>query len=369
MTRRNRWCFVALAALLVIAADWGWVQRDRDRPVRLGDPWHLLGSPRFKTLQGKIQVTVFWGERSFSWEMELWADTDRSRVQFTLPFPDGPRQFVTFNLPEGTWVWLPFAKRALRYESGTLPTWHEMWQIRTDKMDLVKNNYTLQVMGRDRVAGRFCLVLELAPRAKGNPTRKLWVHPPIAFPLRVERYSPERQLEMRIAFTEVRIDEPLPLLILDPRVPPDWREEALPFQRQRLDLSRAHEVLGFLPLLPTWLPPGYVLEGAYAFGEYRWKVAHLVYTDGLNVISVFQHPIPRKRPFPPPPGGFGPRREPPKGPPPPPLLGKSPSAQAMFPQRVVVREVGNLLVVIVSEVTKEWLDRMADSLPSPVPGR
>ncbi|MFN4179070.1 MAG: hypothetical protein ACK4I8_02055, partial [Armatimonadota bacterium] len=37
-----------------------------------GSPWDLLGTPRFKTLQGKIQVTVFLPEGARSWTAELW---------------------------------------------------------------------------------------------------------------------------------------------------------------------------------------------------------------------------------------------------------------------------------------------------------
>jgi hypothetical protein len=39
-----------------------------------------------------------------------------------------------------------------------------------------------------------------------------------------------------------------------------------------------------------------------------------------------------------------------------------PPVQLMFPQRVVIREIGNLRVVLVSEVARDWLERMANSM-------
>jgi hypothetical protein len=330
--------------------------------------WNLLASPKFKTLQGKIQVTVFLPEGSRSWEMNLWADENRSRVQFELPHPEGRRQIITFTSPSEVWVWLPFAKKALRAEGSGFPSWRDMWQIRTDKLDMAKANYTLRLVGRDRVAERFCLVLQLEPKAKGNAIRKVWVHPPTRLPLQVERYSPDGQLEIRIAFTEVKINEPLPLLILEPSVPSDWTVENLPlFQRRRVDIGQAREVLGFEPILPSWLPQGYILEGIFALGDQRWKMAHIVYTDGIGVISVFQHPAPPRRK----PPAVQPPFVPPRRPSGPPLterphhgapFGGAPPAQLMFPQRIVIRDIGNLRVVLVSEVAREWLERMANSM-------
>jgi len=341
---------------------------ERRREFKPEALWNLLTSPQFKTLQGKIQVTVFLPQGSRSWEMDLWADENRSRVQFDLPHPEGRRQIITFTLPNEVWVWLPFAKKALRTEGSGFPSWRDMWQIRTDKLDMAKANYTLRLVGRDKITEKFCLVLQLEPKVKGNAVRKIWVHPPTRLPLQVERYSPDGQLEIRIAFTEVKINEPLPLLILEPNIPSDWAVENLPpFQRRRVDIIQAKEVLGFEPILPSWLPQGYVLEGIFALGDQRWKMAHIVYTDGIGVISVFQHPAPPKRrppagqpPFVPPrrPLGPPPTERPHHGAP----FGGAPPAQLMFPQRMVIRDIGNFRVVLVSEVAREWLERMANTM-------
>ncbi|MCS7185941.1 MAG: sigma-E factor regulatory protein RseB domain-containing protein [Armatimonadota bacterium] len=374
----------ALATILLTIFLFSLEVQTQDSPERRGrgfapdSLWDLLGAPRFKTLQGKIQVTVFLPNGSHSWTAELWADENRSRGQVWLPHPEGPRQIVTFTLPEGFWVWLPFAKRAIRYEGGEFPSWRDMWQIRTDKLDMAKSNYNLRVVGRDRISGYFCLILQMEPKVKGNATRKIWVHPPTRLPLQVERYSPDGRLEIRVTLTEAKINEPLPVMILDPTVPSDWTVQTLSMQRKKVSLGQADEVLGFTPVLPTWVPPGYLLEGIFAIGEHRWKMAHIVYTDGIGVISIFQHPTPPKRrpplrgsPFPPPPprkpfGQPPPGSPPPHGSPPrgsPPFGGASP-IQQMFPNRIAFREVGNLTVILISEVSQDWLEKMASSMSS-----
>jgi len=367
--KKARQLAATFLTIAITALVWAQDKRsfERGREFKSEVLWNLLTSPQFKTLQGKIRVTVFLPQGSRSWEMDLWADENRSRVQFDLPHPEGRRKIITFTLPNEVWVWMPFAKKALRAEGSGFPSWRYVWQIRTDKLDMAKANYTLRFVGRDKIAERFCLVSQLEPKVKGNAVRKIWVHPPTRLPLQVERYSPDGQLEIRIAFAEVKINEPLPLLILEPSVPSDWTVENLPpFQRRRVDISQAREVLGFEPILPSWLPQGYVLEGIFALGDQRWKMAHIVYTDGIGVISVFQRPAPQKRrppagqpPFVPPKRPF---ESPPAGHPHSGRFWGSFLAQLMFPQRVVVRDIGNLRVVLVSEVAREWLERMANSM-------
>jgi hypothetical protein len=79
-------------------------------------------------------------------------------------------------------------------------------------------------------------------------------------------------------------------------------------------------------------------------------MAHIVYTDGIGVISVFQHPASPKRRLPT-------ERPHHQGRP----FGAFP-IQRMFPQRAVIRDIGNLRLVLVSEVAREWLERMANSM-------
>lgn len=348
---------------------------EQNKPPFTEALWKLISTPKFKTIQGKVQVTVFLPEGSRSWTMDLWADENRSRVQFELPHPEGPRQVITLSSPDGVFVMLPFIKRAIQYGSSDFPSWRDMWQIRTDKLDMAKRNYTLQLATQDRIEGKFCLVLQISPKVKGNPIRKIWIHPPTRLPLQVERYSPEGKLEVRITLSEVKINEPLPLLVFDPTIPSDWTVERHSFRRQKVDVDKAREVFGFEPVLPVWVPPGYLLEGIFSLGDQNWKMAHIVYTDGMSVISVFQHPAPPKRrpprvlpPFPKPQGPpFKPSPEQPTHGSPP--KGVAPPAQRMFPQRLVVREIGNLMVVLVSDVTQDWLERMADSMASVMAAR
>jgi negative regulator of sigma E activity len=261
-------------------------------------------------------------------------------------------------MPEGMWVFLPFAKRAIRQAGTGLPSWRDLWGFRSDKLDLAQRNYDLRFVGREKVADLPCLVVELVPKFKENPKRRLWIHPPTRLPLRMERYDPDGALRVRIAFTEVQIDRPLPLLIFDTTLPQGWQLTEVSAQRQPINVAEAMRVLGFALLLPTWVPPGYVLDGVFALQDRQWKVAHIVYTDGISVISLFEHPAPKERPR----EGDQPRSEKEA---PHPRMGPPPMVR-MFPQQWVRRNIGGLRIVLVGEASREWLERIAESLASQI---
>lgn len=336
----KRWLLFLTTILLIATWGWGQERHGKGKFFTANSIWRLLQSPKFRTLTGKLQVTVFFKEGERSWTTELWADEQNSKAQFMVPHPEGARQIITFTRPDGVWVWLPFAKRLIHHERGTWPSWKDFWGLRPDKLDLAQRNYTLRVVGRDRINNLFCLVLELTPRAKGNPVRKIWVHPPTRFPVKVERYSPDGVLEMRVEFTEVKLNQPLPVMIFDPTIPSDWERIEVPFRWEPLMPADAERVLGFPLLLPHWLPPGYIQERIFAMQDRQWKVAHLIYTDGIGVISVFQHPLVKDRPH----------------------HRWSPPVHRMLFQRKVLRDIGNVRVLLLSDVAREWLEKMADSL-------
>jgi hypothetical protein len=347
----KRWLTFLLVVISAIAG-WGWGEREQGL-------WRLLQPPRFRTLQGTLQVSVFaerMGDRV--WTINLWADERNSRTQLMLPHPEGARQIITITMPEGMWVFLPFAKRAIRQAGTGLPSWRDLWGFRSDKLDLAQRNYDLRFVGREKVADLPCLVVELVPKFKENPKRRLWIHPPTRLPLRMERYDPDGALRVRIAFTEVQIDRPLPLLIFDTTLPQGWQLTEVSAQRQPINVAEAMRVLGFALLLPTWVPPGYVLDGVFALQDRQWKVAHIVYTDGISVISLFEHPAPKERPR----EGDQPRSEKEA---PHPRMGPPPMVR-MFPQQWVRRNIGGLRIVLVGEASREWLERIAESLASQI---
>jgi len=354
---RRRLTFLLLVAAPI--AGWGWGEREQGL-------WRLLQPPRFRTLQGTLQVSVFserMGDRV--WTINLWADERNSRTQLMLPHPEGARQIITITTPEGMWVFLPFAKRAIRQVGMHFPSWRDLWGFRSDKLDFSPAQLRPSVC-RSGESRRFALLGRgVSPQIQGEPQASFVdspAHPPaVADGALRPRWCPAGAHR----FHRGAIGRPLPLLIFDTTLPQDWQLMEVSAQRQPINVADAMRVLGFPLLLPTWVPPGYVLDGVFALQDRQWKVAHIVYTDGISVISLFEHPVPKERPRERRP--FRPEREgqhsqlgreaPRMGPPP---------MVRMFPQQWVRRDIGGLRVVLVGETSREWLERIVESLASQI---
>ncbi|MEW6764829.1 MAG: MucB/RseB C-terminal domain-containing protein [Pseudomonadota bacterium] len=131
-----------------------------------------------------------------------------------------------------------------------------------------------------RVAGLSCQVVKLAPRDGFRHGYRLCIHEPSGMLLRLEIMDGERRLEMN-QFGILRLDPGLGEDVLRPvtdlegfRVIDETTSPAEPYQ-------------------PRWtaesLPPGYFLLLAAERSHPRngSRLEHLVYTDGLNNVSVF----------------------------------------------------------------------------------
>lgn len=160
----------------------------------------------------------------------------------------------------------------------------------SDREKLLLSNYRAVYSGAESVAGREAHVVDLTPRRSGRPRKRLWIDARRQTVLRSVDYSSggDRRGSMRVA--RIRYDAPVPDKMFT--VPRNARVQRVNVcaSVRRGDLAK---VLGFGVSLPGYVPKGYVLEGVHLFTSQcncRHKAAQLNYTDGLNVISIFQAP-------------------------------------------------------------------------------
>jgi hypothetical protein len=70
---------------------------------------------------------------------------------------------------------------------------------------------------------------------------------------------------------------------------------------QTLTLADVKPISGLEPRTPAWLPPGYVFKSLDVIPRGKKKIVHYRFSDGMNVLSLFQCPSRVKL-------DFGPRR-------------------------------------------------------------
>jgi negative regulator of sigma E activity len=170
-------------------------------------------------------------------------------------------------------------------------------QMAARRFALLGKNYLVTLGAPETVDGRRAQVLELRPRhaidgARG-PARRLFVDVESALTLRIDAFncalkpisrSSLSKLDLAPPITPVTFEAPQAIMAsLETR---DWQGEELAQKHQM-----AARKTGFLPPRPTFLPPGFELDG---YGVHRCLTTGTLqlsafsrYTDGLNTLTVF----------------------------------------------------------------------------------
>ncbi|MBN1458396.1 MAG: hypothetical protein JXA57_02595 [Armatimonadetes bacterium] len=186
----------------------------------------------------------------------------------------------------------PDLRRAFTYERPTLAV----------DRKLAERNYEAKEVGEEVIAGRTAWQVEITPRGGGSVVLRLWLDKENSFALRRERYNVEGRRTSGTEYTEVQFGPKVAADVFD--VPRGWTVLPPPHTDRKLSVSELSRRLGYSVAAPEYVPQGYVLLGGYErkWGRGRLRLAELRYTDGLKLLSVFQHPAPE-----PPPGGGGAR--------------------------------------------------------------
>ncbi len=159
-----------------------------------------------------------------------------------------------------------------------------------ERAELLLRNYRAECLGMDEAASRSAYVVRLSPIYRGNPSKKLWIDAKNYTILQSVDYSADGQQRGSTMVEKI-----------DFNVKVDLRKFILPSRKsvefvrvcRSGDTMNLFKDLGFSVGTPHYVPSGYKLEGYHLFNcqcRCGHHAAQLTYTDGLNVISVFQTP-------------------------------------------------------------------------------
>lgn len=239
------------------------------------------------------------------------------RQQIKMPDPRTPGQIVTVTAAvlqssdgkvrieylseplEGSRVW-ESGDRTYRYnprrnrlrvaqKAGTLE------EEAQRELALLERNYTSEVVETGRIANRPVWVVELRPRHKLDRWKRLSIDQEKWTILESEDLQGDRGVLRRTVFTEVRYLGPEVQLSDSEFRPPQSLlagAEGDPEGSSRfLDLQALSRLVGFHARAPRELPKGFEFEGAYQVpcicGK-KHRAVRMVYSDGLNKISLFE---------------------------------------------------------------------------------
>jgi sigma-E factor negative regulatory protein RseB len=153
----------------------------------------------------------------------------------------------------------------------------------------ISHSYTLQRQGSDRVAKRDCNWLELKPRDPQRYTERICADQTTAVPLKMMTLTPHHEVVEQYTFTEVEFTSPHDSSQLKPqfRLSSQLRSASVPVS--------AHQVLpGHAEV--SGLPSGFrlvrSLQRSLQPGTNGKPVRHMVFSDGLVMLSLFVEPLP-----------------------------------------------------------------------------
>lgn len=165
------------------------------------------------------------------------------------------------------------------------------------RLPLVGKNYRVSLGATRKIDGRAAQAIELRPKhlidgAKG-PARRLWIDQKSGLTLGIESFNCELKPTSRSLLSQLQIAPPIapatferPQAIFASLQTQNWQGEELGD-----DFEAAMSKTNVVPPKPTYLPPGFELDG---YGVHRClttgtlqPAAFSRYCDGLNTLTVF----------------------------------------------------------------------------------
>lgn len=152
---------------------------------------------------------------------------------------------------------------------------------------LQKGEIEIELVGKDKIAGRNAYVLEVNPRHHHHGKRKFWVDTEKWIKLRTEDITPDGTVASMSYYTKIDFDS-IPDDKFRIEAPEGYRVVREPGPPRMMPLEKARRIAGFRILEPTYLPSGFKVAGAAIIPFRGGKIVSIRYTDGVNTLSLFQ---------------------------------------------------------------------------------
>jgi len=182
-----------------------------------------------------------------------------------------------------SYTYLPKANQVLVGETSKVLS-------NTQRSQLLVQNYKIVSDGTDKVAGRDVYVVDISSRYGARPRKKLWIDTQHLTVLKSVDYSAAGDVRGSTEMISIRYNAKI---LPDTFEVPAEKSVKMVMVCKSAKSSKLFKGLGFPIRVPQYVPAGYVIEGYHLFSSQcncNHKSAQITYSDGLNVISVFQTP-------------------------------------------------------------------------------
>ena len=158
-----------------------------------------------------------------------------------------------------------------------------------DDIALLDANYRAVRSASDSVADRKADVVDLVSRYTGERTMRIWIDAQTFVVLAKEAYHSDGSLAWRTRFDDIRYTDGIPEAIFSAAVPPGYASVNGRSYDQPRAMAVAVPDAGFKPFTPRYLPEGFALAGASVSEVNGVKNLHMIYSDGIRTLSLFEN--------------------------------------------------------------------------------
>lgn len=205
----------------------------------------------------------------------------KSRIEYQAA-ADGSRRIV---IDDGTRLWdIDVAHE--RVIVGSSP---EERDGVDETLKLVVKNYNIHLVGEDEVAERSAYLVQLDSKYLGRRTQRLWIDRYTHLTLRSEKYRRDGTLASVSYFVDIDFPKTLDPGLFVASVPKGVKVYEQTKENASISPDRLEGAIGFPPYVPALLPAGFRFAGAgITSSRAPGDTIHLRFTDGLDVISLFE---------------------------------------------------------------------------------
>ena len=159
-------------------------------------------------------------------------------------------------------------------------------------IESVSGYYGFSTSGQDRVAGRKARVVNIMPRDEYRYGYKLWIDEDTYLLLKSELRSSDRKTLEQIIFTQLNLRDHIPDELLKPSLTGKdytWYENTQNQQQPDEDSNRWRT---------AWMPAGFSIKERQkqVMSTSTTPVEHLIYTDGVAIVSIFIEKLEQQNP-------------------------------------------------------------------------
>ncbi|HZO94123.1 MAG TPA: sigma-E factor regulatory protein RseB domain-containing protein [Candidatus Baltobacteraceae bacterium] len=158
-----------------------------------------------------------------------------------------------------------------------------------DDVALLDANYRAERSGTDAIANRRVDVVDLVSKYTGERAMRLWIDDQTHVVLARESYHGDGSLAWRTRFDDIRYTDDIPPAIFDSTVPAGFSVTHGRTYAKPATVPNALPNPGFAPITPRYLPEGFALTGADLSESGGVHNLHLIYSDGIRTISLFEN--------------------------------------------------------------------------------